>query len=57
MIVLVDLEDRSYRDAALAIGWPIGTVMSRLQRARRAMQADLKDYAANEGWSIDPLAA
>lgn len=57
VIVLVDLEDRSYRDAALAIGCPIGTVMSRLHRARRAMQAERNDYAANEGWSIDSLAA
>ncbi len=56
VIVLVDLEERSYRDAALAIGCPIGTVMSRLHRARRAMQAELKDYAANEGWGEGAVA-
>lgn len=56
VIVLVDLEDKSYRDAALALGCPIGTVMSRLHRARRAMQAELKEYAANEGWGADALA-
>jgi len=41
VIVLVDLEDKSYRDAAQAMSCPIGTVMSRLHRARRAMQREL----------------
>jgi RNA polymerase sigma-70 factor, ECF subfamily len=50
VIVLVDLEDRSYRDAALAIGCPIGTVMSRLHRARAAMKRELADYAVTEGY-------
>lgn len=48
VLVLVDLEEKSYRDAAHTIGCPIGTVMSRLHRARRAMKAKLVDYAANE---------
>jgi RNA polymerase sigma-70 factor, ECF subfamily len=50
VVVLVDLEDRSYRDAAHAIGCPIGTVMSRLHRARRAMKTRLRDYASVEGY-------
>jgi RNA polymerase sigma-70 factor (ECF subfamily) len=50
VIVLVDLEDRSYRDAATAIGCPIGTVMSRLHRARRAMQRELAAYASSLGY-------
>lgn len=50
VIVLVDLEDRSYRDAALAIGCPIGTVMSRLHRARAAMKRELAEYAVSEGY-------
>ena len=53
VIVLVDLEDRSYRDAALAIGCPIGTVMSRLHRARAAMKRELSDYAVSEGYVPD----
>lgn len=51
VIVLVDLEDRSYRDAASAMGCPIGTVMSRLHRARKAMQRELVDYAASHGYA------
>ncbi len=50
VIELVDLDERSYRDAALILGCPIGTVMSRLHRARRAMKRELKGYAEAEGW-------
>ena len=50
VLVLVDLADRSYKDAASTIGCPIGTVMSRLHRARRAMKERLSDYAVNEGY-------
>ncbi|MDP9151909.1 MAG: RNA polymerase sigma factor [Myxococcota bacterium] len=37
VVVLVDLEDHSYRDAAGRLGVPIGTVMSRLHRGRRML--------------------
>ncbi len=50
VVVLVDLEERSYRDAADAIGCPIGTVMSRLHRARKAMKSQLEEYATVEGY-------
>jgi RNA polymerase sigma-70 factor, ECF subfamily len=39
---LVDVQDRSYREAAAELGWPIGTVMSRLHRARNAMRKQLE---------------
>jgi RNA polymerase sigma-70 factor (ECF subfamily) len=39
-IVLVDIEEMSYKDAALLLGVPVGTVMSRLHRGR-AMMAEL----------------
>lgn len=51
VVVLVDLEDKSYRDAATILGCPIGTVMSRLHRARRAMQRTLASYAATMGYA------
>ena len=37
VLVLVAIEGRSYREAADEIGIPIGTVMSRLSRARAAL--------------------
>jgi RNA polymerase sigma-70 factor (ECF subfamily) len=36
-IVLVDLEELSYKDAAERLGVPVGTVMSRLHRGRRML--------------------
>lgn len=36
-LVLRELEELSYRDIAHVTGVPIGTVMSRLWRARRAL--------------------
>jgi RNA polymerase sigma-70 factor (ECF subfamily) len=38
-VVLVDLEQRSYREAARELGIPVGTVMSRLHRARKVLAA------------------
>jgi len=38
IILLCDLEEMSYQEISLAIGIPIGTVMSRLSRARKAMR-------------------
>jgi RNA polymerase sigma-70 factor (ECF subfamily) len=50
VLVLVDLEEQSYRDAAVILGCPIGTVMSRLHRARAAMKRELGRYAVSEGY-------
>jgi RNA polymerase sigma-70 factor, ECF subfamily len=41
VICLVDLQDYSYADAASALGVPVGTVMSRLFRARQRLAQDL----------------
>ena len=38
---LVDVRERSYREAATELSCPIGTVMSRLHRARAALRAQL----------------
>ena len=45
VVVLVDIGDFSYQDAAQILGIPIGTVMSRLHRGRRALKAELADAA------------
>lgn len=41
VIVLVDLEERSYREAATVLGVPVGTVMSRLHRGRKMLATKL----------------
>ena len=42
MLVLVDIEGLSYEEAATAVGVPVGTVKSRLARARLQMQKSLQ---------------
>lgn len=37
VIMLVCVEGRTYAEAAVILGWPVGTVMSRLARARLAL--------------------
>jgi RNA polymerase sigma-70 factor (ECF subfamily) len=39
ILKLVDMDERSYREAADALACPVGTVMSRLHRARRALRS------------------
>ena len=46
VVLLVCLEGMSYRDTAAVTGLPIGTVMSRLCRARRRLMADLETRPA-----------
>ena len=43
VIVLVGLEEMSYRDVAEILGVPLGTVMSRLSRAREQLRQMLED--------------
>jgi RNA polymerase sigma-70 factor (ECF subfamily) len=48
-VLLADLEGFSYKEIAEILDVPIGTVMSRLHRGRKAMQKMLWDYALNRG--------
>lgn len=50
LIVLRDLEGFSYRECAEMLEIPIGTVMSRLHRGRKALQEHLWEYAEQEGY-------
>jgi RNA polymerase sigma-70 factor, ECF subfamily len=49
--ILIDIEDCTYADAAATLGVPIGTVRSRLFRARRLLQEMLFEYAKDLGFS------
>lgn len=46
VVILADLRGARYRDIADQLDLPIGTVMSRLFRARRQLEERLRDFAA-----------
>jgi RNA polymerase sigma-70 factor (ECF subfamily) len=48
-VLLADLEGFSYKEIADILDIPIGTVMSRLHRGRKAMQKSLWEFAVNRG--------
>jgi RNA polymerase sigma-70 factor (ECF subfamily) len=48
VIVLVDIGDFTYQDAAHILDIPIGTVMSRLHRGRRILKRELADQAGGD---------
>ena len=50
VVVLVDLSDFSYADAARILDIPIGTVMSRLHRGRKQLQQRLFEFAQEHGF-------
>ena len=49
VIVLDDIGDFSYQDAAQILDIPIGTVMSRLHRGRRVLKRELAESVLEEG--------
>lgn len=56
VIVLRELEELSYREIAAVAGVPVGTVMSRLARARQRLRATLaKDGQQREGGACGDL--
>jgi RNA polymerase sigma-70 factor, ECF subfamily len=59
VVTLVDVDDFSYEQVAMALDIPIGTVRSRLYRARRQLQESLIDYAIDAGFktSAPPAAS
>jgi RNA polymerase sigma-70 factor (ECF subfamily) len=50
VFLLATLGELSYKECADALEIPIGTVMSRLFRARKQLQDELKDYAREKGF-------
>lgn len=51
VVARADLGGEKYKDIADALHLPIGTVMSRLFRARRQLEVELRDYAARD-WGL-----
>jgi RNA polymerase sigma-70 factor (ECF subfamily) len=49
MVLLADVEELSYKEIAEVVGCPIGTVMSRLHRARKQLQVSLQQHAVELG--------
>jgi RNA polymerase sigma-70 factor (ECF subfamily) len=49
MVMLADVEELSYKEIAEVVGCPIGTVMSRLHRARKQLQGSLQAHAVQLG--------
>lgn len=49
-VVLSDLEGLSYQEISEIMGIPVGTVKSRLFRARKRLQQKLYDYAREMGY-------
>lgn len=49
-VILADIEGLSYKEIAEALQIPIGTVMSRISRARRQLQQSLWEYATERGY-------
>lgn len=50
VFLLSDLEGYSYEETAKLVGCPVGTVRSRLHRARHMLQEGLMDYAREKGF-------
>jgi RNA polymerase sigma-70 factor (ECF subfamily) len=54
-VLLSDVDGFSYKEISEMLEIPIGTVMSRLHRGRKAMQKLLYEYARERGLIVEPL--
>ncbi len=53
-VLLADVEGFAYKEIAEILDIPIGTVMSRLHRGRKALQRELYTFAAARGLTAEP---
>ena len=54
-VLLSDVDGFSYKEISEMLEIPIGTVMSRLHRGRKAMQKMLYEYARERGLIVEPV--
>lgn len=54
-VLLVDVEELSYEEAAAVLGCPVGTVRSRLFRGRKLLFVRLREHAQKTGYVKGPL--
>ena len=54
-VLLADVEGFAYKEIAEILDIPVGTVMSRLHRGRKALQKALYDYAVTHGLAEKPV--
>jgi RNA polymerase sigma-70 factor (ECF subfamily) len=50
VVILADLEGFSYKEIAEILEVPVGTVMSRLYRGRRLLEAAMLEFAREHGY-------
>ncbi len=55
VLLLIAVEDLSYADAAKVLNIPVGTVMSRLSRARERLQQEIEGTANVASANVVPL--
>ncbi len=53
VIILSVAGELTYREVAKVLDCPVGTVMSRMARARRALRERLADFARSRGWAVE----
>jgi RNA polymerase sigma-70 factor (ECF subfamily) len=50
LLLMVDVDDFTYEEAAASLQCPVGTVRSRLSRARKMLYVELRQYAQAHGF-------
>lgn len=53
LVILLDIEDFTYIEIAAIANIPIGTVRSRLHRARNVLAEKLREYAQSQGYNVE----
>lgn len=56
-LLMCDLDGLGYQEIAQNLSVPLGTIRSRISRARGRLRDELKDYARESGFPVDALPA